>query len=175
MDRGIKWVNEVSWDNKTRIAAILLAQTTKQAEYVRNAQTLCQWAHSDNSSKTTEGLLFINKRGANRYAANITFACLAYSKYFPSKTFDSFSRKQIHLLLGDAGRSFVVGFGNNPRPVHIIVVPHAPITLNHVAENSFKHLLEILRSYMEHWLVVQKTKMATMLTVGKIIFVTKFR
>ena len=38
MDRGIKWANEVSWDNKARIAAILLAQTTKQAEYVTNAQ-----------------------------------------------------------------------------------------------------------------------------------------
>lgn len=114
MDRGIKWTNEVSWDNKARIAAILLAQTTKQAEYVTNAQSLCQWAHSDNSPKTTKGLLFINKWGANRYAANIAFAGLVNSKYFPSKTVDSFSRKQIHLLLGDAGRSFVVGFGNNP-------------------------------------------------------------
>ena len=87
---------------------------------MRNVQTLCQRAHSNNSSKTTEGLLFINKRGANRYAANIAFACLAYSKYFPSKTFDTFSRQQIHLLLGDTGRSFAVGFGNNPptRPHH---------------------------------------------------------
>ena len=28
--------------------------------------------------------------------------------------FTDFSRKQIHLLLGDGGRSFVVGYGNNP-------------------------------------------------------------
>ena len=30
------------------------------------------------------------------------------------KKLQFFGEEQIHLLLGDAGRSFVVGFGNNP-------------------------------------------------------------
>ena len=44
----------------------------------------------------------------------LNISCLVFSKHFPSLDFSEFTRKQIHLLLGDAGRSYVVGFGNNP-------------------------------------------------------------
>ncbi|XP_057291488.1 uncharacterized protein LOC130614105 [Hydractinia symbiolongicarpus] len=65
-------------------------------------------------------MVFLQEWGSNRHAANVAFICLALTKYNPTIEFVSFSRKQIHLLLGDAGRSYVVGFGNNPplRPHH---------------------------------------------------------
>ena len=120
LSKNEKDVKEISWDNKVRGSAILLAKATGKNEYLSNAQLFCQWCQSDNSPKTTQGLLFLLKWGANRYAANVAFGCLVLSSYFPEHKFDNFSRKQIHLLLGDAGRSFVIGFGKNypTRPHH---------------------------------------------------------
>lgn len=59
------------------------------------------------------------------YAANIGFLMMAYSKtigYTNTKARQpvSFAAQQLNYMLGDSGRSFVVGFGQNPpvRPYH---------------------------------------------------------
>ena len=109
----MKYVKEISLDNKVRGSAILPAKATRKNEYWRNAQLFCPWCQSDNSPKTTQGLLFLFKWGANRYAANVAFGCLVLSSCFPDHNFDNFLRKQIHLLHGDEDRSFVLGFGKN--------------------------------------------------------------
>ncbi|KXZ44756.1 hypothetical protein GPECTOR_62g871 [Gonium pectorale] len=63
--------------------------------------------------------------GTARITANAAALKLAYSKYLPTNPEDAkrqrcWARKQMRLMLGDWGRSFVVGFGCNPpvRPHH---------------------------------------------------------
>ena len=61
--------------------------------------------------------------GSLRYAANAAFICLQASDLagnedeemkIKSKTFREYALKQMEYMLGSTGRSFVVGFGNNP-------------------------------------------------------------
>ncbi|XP_023329807.1 uncharacterized protein LOC111702374 isoform X2 [Eurytemora carolleeae] len=59
--------------------------------------------------------------GSNRYAANFAFICIqAYSAGLGNEDFLDFAKEQIGYILGDGGRSFVVGFGENypTRPHH---------------------------------------------------------
>lgn len=71
--------------------------------------------------RTPKGLVFRDAWGANRFAANTAFlALLAADLGLNPVAYRQFARKQIHYMLGDSGRSFVVGFGKNPpqRPHH---------------------------------------------------------
>ena len=104
---------EFSWDNKGRGVAVLLAELTAKSTYVDNAKGFCNWLITS-APKTPQGMIFLQQWGSNRHAANVAFICLSLSKNIPSLDFIDFARTQIHLLLGDAGRSYVVGFGNNP-------------------------------------------------------------
>jgi len=59
--------------------------------------------------------------GSNRYAANAAFIAMVAAKNNILVTESrNFARSQIHYMLGGGGRSYVVGFGNNPpqRPHH---------------------------------------------------------
>jgi len=57
--------------------------------------------------------------GSNRYAANAAFL-LMHSKKLgrispgEQDQFYNLGKSQINYMLGDSGRSYVVGFGNNP-------------------------------------------------------------
>ena len=108
-----KTPSEFSWDNKGRGAAIMLAHSTNKAEYINNVKQFCDYLR-DSAPKTPQGMVYLQRWGSNRHAANVAFACMAFTKYFPAYDYNEFARKQIHLMLGDAGRSYVVGFGNNP-------------------------------------------------------------
>ncbi len=46
----------------------------------------------------------------------MAFLSLVAADYMPTKALDyhDFAKSQINYMLGDAGRSYVVGFGNNP-------------------------------------------------------------
>ena len=70
--------------------------------------------------RTPQGMVFIQPWGSNRHAANVAFACLAASTLLESFDYNAFAKQQIDLLLGDAGRSYVVGFGKDypKRPHH---------------------------------------------------------
>ena len=68
--------------------------------------------------KTPKGLAFFAKWGPNRYAANAGFIAAQASMLKPALpkagSYFTFAQKQLNYLLGDTGRSFVVGFGRNP-------------------------------------------------------------
>ena len=50
------------------------------------------------------------------FIANVALIALQAGLVFPdhSTMYETFAKKQINYLLGDSGRSFVVGFGINP-------------------------------------------------------------
>jgi len=64
---------------------------------------------------TEKGLVWMNDKGPNRNAANSAFIAMVAAKHgiLPTKGV-KFARSQIKYILGDAGRSFVVGFGSTP-------------------------------------------------------------
>ena len=118
-----KDVGELSWDEKTAGAAILLAQLTGDDKYVSKAVSFCN-KMADTQQKTPQGMVWIQPWGPLRHAANVAFACLAASNIddpsINKEKYIQFSVNQMHYALGDTGRSYVVGFGNNPpqRPHH---------------------------------------------------------
>ena len=111
--------NEFSWDDKKAGAQVLMAQITGENSFKHNTEAFCDAILR--RQRTPKGLVFISQWGSNRHAANVAFICLmAGDLGIKTSTYRTFARSQIHYILGDAGRSFVVGFGNNPpqRPHH---------------------------------------------------------
>lgn len=50
-----------------------------------------------------------------RHAANVVYVCLQAAIIgIDTEVYQAFAKDQIGYMLGDTGRSFVVGFGNNP-------------------------------------------------------------
>lgn len=95
-------------------AQVLLARIDGSEQYVNAARTFCDWAAAD-APRTPLGLFFAGNWGTNRYSANVAYVCLQAAHLgFNSEAYRAFSETQIHYMLGDTGRSFVVGFGNNP-------------------------------------------------------------
>lgn len=73
--------------------------------------------------KTPKGLTYMAKWGANRYAANAAFIATQAAFLKPALpkagAYFTYAQKQLNYLLGDTGRSFVVGFGRNwPKRAH---------------------------------------------------------
>ena len=56
------------------------------------------------------GLAYLTKWGSLRYVANAAFIMMTHDR---STKVLCFGRKQLGYILGDTGRSFVVGFGTN--------------------------------------------------------------
>jgi hypothetical protein len=72
-------------------------------------------------SYSPKGLVHEMQWGTLRVTANAAALKLAYSKYaVDTQRQRCWARQQLRLMLGDWGRSFVVGFGTNPpqRPHH---------------------------------------------------------
>jgi len=109
----LHYSNELSWDNKARAVAILLAKITNKANYISNAEDFCSVA-KNKAPRIPSGMIFIQPYGSNRHAANIAFACLVVSKQSATSDYTEFSRQQIHIMLGENNQkfSFVVGFGS---------------------------------------------------------------
>ncbi|XP_021924915.1 uncharacterized protein LOC110832327 [Zootermopsis nevadensis] len=111
--------NEFFYNKKVAGVQILLAQLTRQPEYMEAAQAFCDFT-VNYQKKTPKGLVYIDKFGTLCHAANVAFVCLqaADAGISPSR-YREFARRQIDYMLGDSGRSFVVGFGYNyPRQPH---------------------------------------------------------
>ncbi|KAK3889363.1 hypothetical protein Pcinc_006633 [Petrolisthes cinctipes] len=114
---------EFSWDEKTPGVMVLMSQFAAAADkpkYKGHLKAFCE-KMTKNTKKTPKGLLYISKWGSLRYAANAAFVCLrAADLGINTVEYRLFAEKQIHYMLGDAGRSYVVGFGHNPpqRPHH---------------------------------------------------------
>ncbi|KAF0310070.1 Endoglucanase E-4 [Amphibalanus amphitrite] len=112
--------SEFSWDGKHVGAQLLLYEATGDGQYGQLVSQFCDWLVSG-APRTPQGLLFLQPWGSLRHAANAALVCLqAAEAGLSPTTYRALAKQQINLMLGDAGRSFVVGFGENPplRPHH---------------------------------------------------------
>lgn len=112
--------DSASWNLKVAQAQVLLAVIDGSTQYVNAARTFCDWVVFD-APKTPKGLIFLSLWGSLRHASNVAYICLqAANVGINTEVYRTFAKSQIDYILGDTGRSFVVGFGNNPpvRPHH---------------------------------------------------------
>ncbi|XP_064612033.1 endoglucanase E-4-like [Liolophura sinensis] len=117
---GPAWA--LDWDSKEAGAQLLLYEITKDTAYKNDiTHFLRNWMPGGNVPYTPKGLAYRDKWGPNAYAANAALvALMAAENGLNVDKYRAWAEKQINYILGDAGHSFVVGFGNNPpvRPHH---------------------------------------------------------
>ncbi|KAL2742032.1 endoglucanase E-4-like isoform X2 [Vespula maculifrons] len=108
--------NEFFYNKKVAGVQVLLAQLTGQPEYQNAACAFCDFSVRQ-QKRTPKGLLYIDKFGTLCHAANVAFVCLQAADY-PNigdpQEYREFATQQISYMLGDRGRSYVVGYGYNP-------------------------------------------------------------
>ena len=107
---------EFSWDNKWHGVQILAQQLkVSNKDYLGKLKSTIQ-----SKPRSPKGLIYIQQWGTLRHAANLAFLARVASTMADKEFYNNFARSQLHYMLGDAGRSYVVGFGNNPpqRPHH---------------------------------------------------------
>lgn len=117
---SLRWTH--AWDDKIYGSTVLLAALTGKAIYLDAAERwLNYWTVGHNGSKirtTPGGLAWLDQWGSLRYAANTALLALLYADTVRDHgtRYRDFAKRQIDYALGDnpAGRSYVVGFGNNP-------------------------------------------------------------
>ncbi|XP_005111868.2 endoglucanase E-4 [Aplysia californica] len=108
-----------SWDDKTVGNQILFYKLSSAAEKpkYKNAiiGTFKSWFPGGDIPYTPKGLAFRLVWGSLRYSSNMAMlALVAADAGINSREYRHWGMCQIHYALGDAGRSFVVGFGHNP-------------------------------------------------------------
>ncbi|BDA42119.1 Endoglucanase B [Coccomyxa sp. Obi] len=114
------------WDNKSPALHVLLTQIypSEMMKYGVNAkQYFEEYLPGPKRTvfHTKKGLSWRNAWGVLRYSANNAFLALVHSAQMKEQgdetyaaTLFTYATQQINYMLGDAGRSFVVGFGKNP-------------------------------------------------------------
>ena len=113
--------SEFSWDDKTAGAQLLLWDVTGKNKYKSNVEEFLDYLW--NVDYTPKGLIWLESSqwGSLRYAADLAhFAMQAASLGVDTENSLEFAENQVNYILGDAGRSYVCGWGNNPpeRPHH---------------------------------------------------------
>ena len=109
------------WDDVHIGAAVLLAGLTEDSSYTSAVeQHLDFWCND--ITYTPDGLAWLDSWGSLRYATTTGFIAAVYSTYdvCPSdkaSQYWDFAESQCNYALGSSGRSYVVGFGENP-PEH---------------------------------------------------------
>lgn len=109
------------WDDVHIGAAVLLAGLTGDSSYTSAVeQHLDFWCND--ITYTPDGLAWLDSWGSLRYATTTGFIAAVYSTYdvCPSdkaSQYWDFAESQCNYALGSSGRSYVVGFGENP-PEH---------------------------------------------------------
>jgi len=118
--QAVAWAYD--WNEKIVGYQLVLISSAGQSQFQAPVENfLRNWFPGGSVSYTPKGLAWLAQWGPNRYAANSAFIALVAAKYnILASEAEQFARSQIHYMLGDSGRSFVVGFGNNPpqRPHH---------------------------------------------------------
>ena len=111
------------WDNKRAGCQLLMAILTKEPKYWSTVNAFLTYLMKS-ARKTPKGQVWLSEWGSNRHTGNVASIAMIAAKYTKSSadsgTWSNWGKKQIHLLLGDQGRSYQVGFGKNPpqRPHH---------------------------------------------------------
>ncbi|XP_070534197.1 endoglucanase E-4-like [Ptychodera flava] len=113
----------MSWNDKRPAVQLLLYKLTKDRISAKKVNKFID-AWKDLVPRTPGGLSVRPQLiwGSNGIAANAAFVALMADKYGVTSDADKAARyewakHQIHFILGDAGHSFMVGFGENP-PTH---------------------------------------------------------
>ncbi|XP_033764172.1 endoglucanase E-4-like isoform X2 [Pecten maximus] len=114
---GTSWGQ--SWGNKDIGCKVLLHNVTGEDRYAADITgTFTNWMPGGNVPYLNSGLALRNEWGSLRHTANMAFiALVAAENGLNSAEYRAWAKSQIHIALGDTGRSFVVGFGVNP-PSH---------------------------------------------------------
>ncbi|XP_060590585.1 endoglucanase E-4-like [Ruditapes philippinarum] len=114
---GVAWGH--GWGSKIPGSMVLLYKLTKKDVYKNDIEaTFKSWLPNGTVPYTPKGFAFRNKWGSLRHTANMAFiAIMASLENINSDAYRQWAETQINYMLGDAGRSYVVGFGNNP-PTH---------------------------------------------------------
>ncbi|ESO99349.1 hypothetical protein LOTGIDRAFT_231044 [Lottia gigantea] len=111
-----------NWEDKTDATSLMLFMLTKKEKYRDDIErSLRDWLPGGTVPYTPKGLVFRAKWGSLRFAGNVAFlALVAANADINPSMYRRWAKQQIHYILGDTGRSYVVGFGNNPptRPHH---------------------------------------------------------
>nr|XP_039252311.1 uncharacterized protein LOC120329657 [Styela clava] len=110
-----------SWDSKFIGVQALLADITGDSLY-RNALSV-YLDGLENTPTTPEGLYYLDESGPNRYAGNAALLCVFGASISPAlprkESYITWAEKQIGLLIGSSGQSFLIGFGKNyPKRAH---------------------------------------------------------
>jgi len=113
--------DDFSWDDKTAGVHLLLWEITANENYKKNVQTFLDFLQS--SPTTPGGLIWLagSEWGGLRYAGNMAhFALQAANLDIDVEASINFAETQVNYILGDNGRSYVGGWGENPpqRPHH---------------------------------------------------------
>ncbi len=119
-----KWT--LCWDDKWAGVVCLLAIETGEQVYKDKIQKNLDWwtvgTGGERVAYSPEGLAWLDSWGSLRYSTTAAFLAGVYADYKgcpadKAKIYSEFCEKQINYALGSTGRSFVVGFGENP-PEH---------------------------------------------------------
>ncbi|MBQ7766269.1 MAG: glycoside hydrolase family 9 protein [Lachnospiraceae bacterium] len=119
-DTNPKWAH--CWDNVSIGAATLLAIETGDSVYTQLVEdNLDFWTTGLNGERITytpQGLAWLDSWGSLRYATTEAFVALVYSKsdVCPDNkkdTYYDFGVAQVNYALGDTGRSYLIGFGED--------------------------------------------------------------
>ncbi len=114
------------WDDVHYGAELLLARITNKQIYKDSIEmNLDYWTTGVNGQKITyspKGLAWLTQWGSLRHSTTQAFLAGVYAEWegcTPSKAsvYKDFLKKQVDYALGSTGRSYVVGFGQNP-PQH---------------------------------------------------------
>ncbi|CAL1542597.1 unnamed protein product, partial [Lymnaea stagnalis] len=111
-----------SWADKSCSVPVLLYKLTKDKKYKTAIQQIFDhWLPGGSIHYTPKGLAYIADWGTLRYTANMAFLSLvAADLNVERKTYRLWAKQQIDYMLGDGGRSYVIGYGHDPptRPHH---------------------------------------------------------
>merc|ERR1711872_145896 len=113
--------SEVSWDDKWAMTFLIMYDITGKDEYKSKADDFLNYLLG--LETTNLGLVWIGSSewGSLRYAGNFAMFAMQAGYYGlqPEAAF-KFAEQQMNYVLGDAGHSYVCGFGSNPpkRPHH---------------------------------------------------------
>ncbi|KAK2179819.1 hypothetical protein NP493_470g01004 [Ridgeia piscesae] len=106
----------MSWDDKDVGAQLLYYIATGDQAYQNIVERFLQnWFPGGDIPYTKKGLAFRAKWGSLRYSANTALVALVAADYgiLPDEGRD-FAQSQIDYMMGSSGRSFIVGYGQNP-------------------------------------------------------------
>ena len=125
-DQNHKWA--MCWDDVHIGAALLLAKITEDPAYSSAVEKHLDWwtvgVNGEKITYTPKGLAWLDSWGSLRYATTTAYIASIYADWegcnaSKKKTYEDFALSQANYALGDTGRSFEIGFGENyPRNPH---------------------------------------------------------